>query len=378
VRVAAPSEIVWTERLLALPRARGLADLPTPFLAIDLDTLEENLEAMQRFSDARPGGLAPHVKSHKCSAIARRQLVGGAAGLTCATTDEVAAMAGAGLEPIVLASVVTDAVRVRQLAETAETARIVAAVDSPEGAALVAAAARARGVELETVIECDIGMGRNGVSDLDEGLRLAGAIERLEGVRLSGVMAYEGHLVDVADRAERARRSLDAMQWPLELLRELRRTGFEAPIFTGGSTSTHDSTGALPELTHLQAGTYALMDPVYRRLTPEFDPALAIVASVLTRKGERLVLDFGAKRSGGDWGRPELVGAEADHLYTAEEHTVFRLNGSSGIQVGERVAVLPPHSCTTMNLYSRAFGCRRGRLDEILEIDGRDPMLGSA
>src|SRR5262249_6825581 len=99
-----------------------------------------------------------------------------------------------------------------------------------------------------------------------------------------------------------------------------------------------------------------------------------IVATVLTRKGERLGLDFGAKRSGGDWGSPELVGAEADHLYTAEEHAGLRIHGGSGVRGGGRVAVLPPHSRTTVNLSGRACGGRAGRLEEIRGLDGRAPL----
>jgi D-serine deaminase-like pyridoxal phosphate-dependent protein len=364
-----------TERLLAAARAPKLAELPTPFLAVDLDTLESNLARMQAICDAAGTGLAPHMKSHKCTAIARRQLAAGAAAITCATTDEAAALARAGLGPVLLASVVTNPARLRRLAEAAAAVPVVAAVDSAEGAALMASAARERGVTLETVIECDIGMGRNGVADVDEGLRLAEEIEALDGLRLSGVMAYEGHLVDIADAVERRLRSLAATEWAVELLRRLRDAGFEAPIFTGSSTATHDSTGALPEMTHLQAGTYALMDATYRRLAPRFEPALAIVATVLTCKGDRLVLDFGVKRSGSDWGAPVLVSPAAKHLYTAEEHVVFRLEPGTTLAVGERVVVLPAHGCTTVNLYSRLYGCRAGELDEVLETDGRDPLL---
>ena len=51
--------------------ASNLHDLPTPALVADVDVVERNLRTM---SAALPGArLRPHVKAHKCSALARRQ-----------------------------------------------------------------------------------------------------------------------------------------------------------------------------------------------------------------------------------------------------------------------------------------------------------------
>ena len=41
--------------------------------------------------------LRPHVKAHKCTALARRQAAAGHTGFTCATIRECEGMAAAGL-----------------------------------------------------------------------------------------------------------------------------------------------------------------------------------------------------------------------------------------------------------------------------------------
>jgi D-serine deaminase-like pyridoxal phosphate-dependent protein len=366
---------VATQGLEALARTRGLEAYPTPFLAIDLDVLDRNLGKMQGFFSERHARVRPHVKSHKCTAIARLQLAAGAVGVTCATTDEVAAMVGAGIDDVLLANVVVDALRIGRLVQSARSARVTVAADSSEVVAAYSAAAVEAGATLGVVVDYDVGMHRNGVETVEEGLALGEEIATSPGLELRGVMAYEGHLVAIEDRAERSAAALLAFAEPLALLHELRLRGHAAPMLTGSSSATHDSTGALSEMTDVQAGTYALMDANYRRLAPEFEPGVVVVASVLTaRAGGALVLDAGIKRLSVDWGKSKLLGYAAEHRYTAEEHCVFRHLDGPLPRVGERVALLVGHVCTTMSLYRSALGCRGGELECVLEIDGRDPL----
>ena len=49
-------------------------DLDTPALIVDLDALEANLSAMQQMVRRNRIASRPHVKTHKCPAIARLQL----------------------------------------------------------------------------------------------------------------------------------------------------------------------------------------------------------------------------------------------------------------------------------------------------------------
>jgi len=72
-----------------------LAELVTPALVVDVDALEHNLAALAK---ALPGArLRPHVKAHKCTALARRQAALGHRSFTCATAREMEGMAAAGL-----------------------------------------------------------------------------------------------------------------------------------------------------------------------------------------------------------------------------------------------------------------------------------------
>src|SRR5512134_2521586 len=137
--------------------------------------------------------LRPHVKAHKCTALARRQAALGHRAFTCATIREVEGMAAAGLgDDLLLANEVLDARRLGAL-----DARVTVAVDSPE----TIAAAASGGVR-EVLIDVNVGLPRCGCAPEDAG-RIAD-LARGRGLSVRGVMGYEGHVMALAERAKRA------------------------------------------------------------------------------------------------------------------------------------------------------------------------------
>src|SRR5215468_136809 len=104
--------------------------------------------------------LRPHVKAHKCTALARRQAAHGHRTFTCATIREVEGLVAAGLgDDVLLANEVLDARRLGAL--------VTVAVDSE--ATIDAAAA---GGVREVLIDVNVGLPRCGC-DPDAAGRLA-------------------------------------------------------------------------------------------------------------------------------------------------------------------------------------------------------------
>ena len=64
------------------------SDLDTPCLVLDMDVLEGNLEMMKATAAAAGKNLRPHVKTHKCSSLARKQIEAGAIGVCVAKLSE--------------------------------------------------------------------------------------------------------------------------------------------------------------------------------------------------------------------------------------------------------------------------------------------------
>ena len=314
-----------------------LEDLQTPALVVDHDALQRNLATMAR---VRPGpALRPHVKAHKCTALARQQAAAGHQAFTCATVREMEVLAAAGLgDDLLLANEVLEMGRLGALVRGG--ARVTVAVDSD---AVLKAAVRG-GVE-EIVVDVNVGLPRCGCSP-EEAPRLAEAA-RAAGLEVRGVMGYEGHLMLVADEGERRRQADDCMKILTEVHSQVG-----GDVVSGGGTGTWAVNRVVTEL---QAGSYALMDTAYAQLEDlPFQPALTVLATVVsTNSSGWAVADAGLKAFGMDHGNPALVGAQV--WYCSDEHVVFSMEEAPLPAVGDRVRLLPAHVDPTCALHERMW-----------------------
>lgn len=315
-----------------LPRmqadVRTVDELQTPALVVDAAALERNLAEMAR---ALPGPRCrPHVKAHKTTALAARQRAHGHEHFTCATPREVIGMARAGLgADLLLANECLDPRRLAALARLVadDGARVTVAVDSVE----TVAAASAAGLR-EVVVDVEVGLPRCGVPHEDAG-RIADAA-RAAGLAVRGVMGYEGHVVGLESHDERVRLTADAMARLLEAHAEVG-----GDLISAGGTGTYAINTWANEI---QAGSYALMDTAYARLGLPFEPALSLVATVVSVSPKGwAVADVGLKSLGMDHGDPTVDGCTV--FFCSDEHTTILPAEGRALRVGDRVRVTPAH-----------------------------------
>jgi D-serine deaminase-like pyridoxal phosphate-dependent protein len=328
-------------------------DLPTPALIIEQRALEANVATM---AAALPGSrLRPHVKAHKCTALAARQRAAGHHAFTCATPREVVGMAAAGFgDDLLLANEVVDPRRLEALAALSEEARVTIAVDSE---ATIDAAALA-GIR-EVLIDVDVGLPRCGCDPADAG-RLA-ARARSRGLTVRGVMGYEGHLMAMTDRAEQREQVEAAMAI---LLKAHEDVGGE--VISAGGTGTYDL-HATTGVTEVQAGSYALMDTAYAKLGLPFQQAVFVVGTVISVRPDHAVADVGLKALGMDHGNPSIDGARV--WFCSDEHVTFA--AERRLRVGDRVRVVPAHVDPTVALHEVAWLVDGDRVVERWPIDLR-------
>ena len=306
-----------------------VTDIATPALLVDADVLDRNIATM---AEALPGPrLRPHVKAHKCTGLARRQAAAGHRAFTCATIRECEGMVAAGLgDDLLLANEVLDATRLGRLA--AAGARITLAVDSEQ----TIAAAAAGGVR-EVLVDVNVGLPRCGCAPEDAG-RLAD-LARQSGLEVRGVMGYEGHVVGLADAAERAERCRVAMEL---LVRAHADVGGE--LISAGGTGTYDLNTWANEI---QAGSYALMDTAYGRLGLPFEQAAFVLAAVISSSPGWAVGDAGLKAFGMDHGNPEVRAGTV--MFCSDEHVTI----TPPRPVGDRAWLVPAHIDPTMACHER-------------------------
>lgn len=304
-------------------------------------------------SEALPGDrLRPHVKAHKCTALAALQRGRGHRGFTCATVAEVEGMARAGLgDDLLLANEVLDTTRLGRL-----DARVTVAVDSPE-----TIEAAARGGVREVLVDVEVGLPRCGCRPEQAGA--LADLARKRGLTVRGVMGYEGHVVGGTDRAKRERETAESMA---RLVRAHADVGGE--VVSAGGTGTYDLNRVATEI---QAGSYVLMDTAYGKLGLPFRPALSILSTVISVAPGWAVLDAGLKSLGMDHGNPTVEGARV--WFCSDEHVTIAPEGDAPLRlaVGDRVRVWPAHVDPTVAYHARLHLTEDERVLESWDVDLR-------
>ena len=349
-------------------------DLPTPALIADADILEANLRAMAELLRGKPAGLRPHYKSHKCAALAKRQMAAGAVGMTCAKLSEAEDLIFSGVGDVLIANQIVEPAKLSRLAVLAGYCRLTVCVDDEENAEALSRAAVAAGNRIHCLVEYDIGMRRCGARTPEACLRVARAVDRLPNLSLEGLQAYAGYASHMADPMERQAVTRANEGKVAEMVRLLREEGLPVRTVSGGSTGTAALKAEGGVYTELQAGSYLFMDSTYRHLDVPFRNSLFVLATVVSRSGDAVILDVGVKGLGADQEDPVLLTPEGKPLggrvELNEEHLKLFDSGWTPA-LGEKVRIIPGHCCTTVNLYDALYLYREDVLEERIPVTAR-------
>jgi D-serine deaminase-like pyridoxal phosphate-dependent protein len=346
--------------------------LDSPQLVIDLEVVDANVHRMFSFCRERGVKVCVHFKSLKCAGLARYVARSGPDGFLCAKLNEAEVLADAGLTDVFVANEVVGPLKLRRLAELARRASVRVCVDDPDNVAEMSRAARDAGVTVGVLVEVDVGQGRCGVEPGEPALDLARRVHASPGLRFLGLQGYDGHLQMLPDPAERRARCREGADKLLATRRLIERAGIPVEVVTGAGTGTYEFLGACEGVTEVQPGSFVLMDAAYHAVRPEFGCALSVLATVVSRRPGRYVLDAGSKAVSRDFGTPAIKGRPQDRvLKLSEEHTL--VESDDPVRVGDRREVLPAHCCATMNLHRACVAVRGGQVEAHwpIEASGR-------
>jgi D-serine deaminase-like pyridoxal phosphate-dependent protein len=331
----------------------------TPALVVDLDVFDANVTAMARLLDGTGKTVRPHVKTHRTPELALRQLGGPAVGVTCATVGEAEAMVAAGIDDVLVANEVVGEWKLERLAALARTSRVTVAADAVEPVAALSRAAVAAGATINVLIDVDTGLGRCGVTTAVEAVALARAIEARPGVLLAGIMGYEGRVrLGVAGRDARIAAAYSVLG---EVRRALEARGHRVAVVSGAGTSTLREGLANPDLTELQAGVYAVMEPELLVMDLPFRCAVSVRGTVISRHPGRVVLDAGRRVVGLEYGPPVARGFAARRITLSDEHAIVELDDPVPL-LGSELDLVPGQVRTTFNLHDRVWASRGGAI----------------
>ena len=344
-------------------------DLPTPFLTVDLDAVERNIDRMQRYCDTHGLTLRPHVKTHKMPRLAHLQRAAGATGITCQKLGEAEVMADAGFDDILITFPLIGTGKAERVAALASRTRLAVGADSAPVARALSAAVGGRGCSIGFLVDCDTGFARTGVPTPHEAADLAELVSTLPGLTFTGLMTHPA--LPESGKWLKAARGL------------IEQRGLRVSCVSGGGTPNALNIHQSGEFTELRVGTYVYGDRccAATKLMPLEDCALRVVATVVSRPtNDRAILDAGSKALTNDI--PHGLEDEAYGLVVeypdgilralSEEHgnlDISRCNQKP--EIGEVITIVPNHACGAVNLHDNVALHRGGQNVEIAPIPAR-------
>ena len=368
--------VALTLAVLGQPGSRDL--IPTPAAVLDLDAFDRNVALMMARASHAGLALRPHAKSHKCAALAHRQIAAGAVGICCAKLAEAEAMAAAGIGAILVTSPIAgaaNAARAARLAEALADFRIV--VDHVDGTRELGAAAKS---PIQVIIDVDVGLGRTGVASAEQAAEVARAVLAEPDLRLLGVQGYGGQWQHMEGSNARASATAAGMQRLSAAAAAVRAVGGTVEVVTGGGTGTFAADAAQGILNEIQPGSFAFMDREYRDALKDdpdgaFEQSLTIHTTVVTANHPRWVtVDGGLKAFSTDGPTPQPMTpkfADCAYHFFGDEHGMLMRPEGQPVSRGERVVFAPGHIDPTLDRYDLLHMVQGDVLVDIVRIEGR-------
>ena len=293
--------------------------------------------------------------------------------LASAKLNEAELLVDHGIKDVFIANQIVGPIKLRRLAALALRASLRVCVDDAKNVADMSSAMQTAGASIGVLVEVDIGMARCGVEPGEAALALARQIAAAPGLRFVGLQGYDGHLQMLPDAAERRRLCLEGLAKLSATRKLIESADITVEVVTGAGTGTWEYVGSYKGMTEIQPGSFVLMDSAYHAVKPEFNCALSILATVVSRRPDWYVLDAGSKAISKDFGMPVVKERPRDRVdKLSEEHTKVESAGHD-LRIGDRVAVLPTHGCATANLHRQCVAVRNGKVEHLwpIEASGR-------
>jgi D-serine deaminase-like pyridoxal phosphate-dependent protein len=368
--------------------------LRTPAVLIDRRRALRNIDRIQTLASASNKTLRPHAKTHKSPIVAGWQLERGAVGICCAKPGEAEVFVDAGMRDIRLPYPVhpSNADRVIALMDRA-TVSIV--VDHPAVACGWSEAMRNAGRTLDVLVKVDVGFHRCGIDPFANAVAFVKTIAGLPGLRLRGLLSHAGHGYHGESEEELARIAADEAGILTGLRDQATRSGIAIDEISVGATPTLRFSAKLNGITELRPGNYVYFDRTQVALGAATldDCALTVLATVVTKHEGRIVLDCGSKTLTNDQAlgitkapgygavlddaasRPRRIDESLTIERLSEEHATVRVTSSTRLEPGDRVQVLPNHSCVVSNMVDAVHVIEGDRFVETIPVAARGRIM---
>ena len=357
-------------------------DVETPALLLYRDVMERNLKHMADRARRLGVSLRPHIKTHKCLELGRRQVAYGAHGITVSTLFEAEAFVRGGFTDLTWAFPLdpSHVAHVQRIGQAGATVRVI--LDDLDTAKALA------GSGLHVWLKVDCGYHRAGVDPSSRyGLEVARELGAERGLMFDGILSHSGHAYrtrNTDEAAQIAEQERQVMVWFAELL---RKDALPVRGVSVGSTPAMAAVKSLTGVTEARPGNYIFYDRTMVLIgscEPE-DVAVTVLATVVSHQpgASHFVVDAGALSLSKDLGPTHMglepaFGAVKDHpeltvASLSQEHGMIRAAAPAAIEgkfkVGQQIEIIPNHSCLTEAHFDEYVVIEGGRVMDRWHIE---------
>lgn len=360
------------------------SELPTPITLVDEEKLLQNIQEAQAACTQHGKRLVPMTKTHKSGFIAKLQLEAGASGLLAGTILEAERFCLLSPKDITFAYPFLGRRNLLRMLAVGKRAPVTVSVDTLATAKSYDVFCKEHGVTWPYLLLADIGLGRFGVPPAEAGAYVSAIAAQCPNLLFAGIASHPGQVYACTSVEQR-----DACFCEEErLLRAARDAildaGFPCPVVASGSTPTFAGEVRSGVINVVRPGNYVFYDVIQTTFgIPEERCALSILATILSRKGDcQWIMDAGSKCLGldkGAHGNSAITGYGKVKGYPAltitslsEEVGILKSEHPLPLDVGDRIEIIPNHSCSAANMTSHIALCRGKEVTGAYMVDARE------
>ena len=360
---------------------KNISSLTTPSFLVNLDALENNIEKYQNLADENLVELFPMLKTHKSSEITKMQIEAGAKGVLVGTLDEAEAVVKkSGVTKVMLAYPVIGDSNLDRIITLSTQCELFVAFDNEIPAIELSKKLGTNTINYQIIINS--GLNRFGVSP-EESVNLYNSLQKYPNLVFKGISTHTGQVYGFSkDHVnEITEKEINIMTLAKNLLVE---NGAIVEFVATGTTPTFENAIKSKEITVSRPGNYVFFDAIQVALgaAEEKDCALTVLATVVSHPSEDLfILDCGSKCLGLDQGAhgnslTKGFGIVKNHpeltvIGLSEEVAKVKKEGPTTLKIGDKIEIIPNHSCSAANMTNNLIGHRAGTIEKIIEVDIR-------
>ncbi len=343
-------------------------ELDSPALVVYPDRVKANIRtAIAMIGNVQR--LRPHVKTHKCPAIAQLMIDAGINKFKCATIAEAEMLGMIDAADVLLAYQPSGPKlnRFVQLIKKYPGTTYSCLTDNTDSADEQSALFAANGLNVPVYIDLNLGMNRTGIAPGKAAVELVKYCNTKKGIAVRGLHAYDGHIRN-ADITKRIIECDNDFAPVLAMQEDLFQQGIHPLVIIAGGSHSFP-VHCKREKIECSPGTFVYWDKSNSDYCPEqaFLPAAMLVTRVVSLPDStKLCIDLGHKSVAAEMELTKRVffpdAPQLTAISQSEEHLVVEAGINHGYTTGDVLYGMPSHICPTVALYERVKIIEEGRV----------------